>query len=272
MWLVGSFRMSPARGMELMVLLAVGSDKGSPGVTTTALTLAAVWPRRAVFAELDPFGGDVAFRLRGPRGVPLSPRTGLLSLAAGIRRGARHEQVFEHTQRLDGGLEVLLGPPQAEQVSDLDGLWGPLGQLLAGIPGVDVIADCGRLYSRTPVLDLLGYSGGVLLVTRPAIDAVAHLRARVSTLGIQLRDHAPGGVPLYVGVITRPRDDRSPREIDSVLRQANAPASVIGRIAYDTQGAGMLTGEWLGRLDKSLLVRSVREMAGKLATAVRVGG
>jgi hypothetical protein len=59
-----------------------------------------------------------------------------------------------------------------------------------------------------------------------------------------------------------------------VLRRANVPATVIGRVAYDTQGAGMLTGEWLGRLDKSLLVRSAREIAGRLAqvTVTRIGG
>ena len=41
-----------------MPLIVVASDKGSPGVTTTAITLAAVWPRRALLAELDPSGGD----------------------------------------------------------------------------------------------------------------------------------------------------------------------------------------------------------------------
>ena len=53
-----------------MALIVLASDKGSPGVTTTAITLAAVWPRRALLAELDPSGGDVALRLRGPRGRP----------------------------------------------------------------------------------------------------------------------------------------------------------------------------------------------------------
>ena len=72
-----------------MALIVLASDKGSPGVTTTAITLAAVWPRRALLAELDPTGGDVALRLRGPRGAPLSPEVGLISLAVGVRRVAR---------------------------------------------------------------------------------------------------------------------------------------------------------------------------------------
>ena len=82
-----------------MALVVVASDKGSPGVTTTALTMAAVWPRRALLAELDPSGGDVALRLRGPRGAPLSSEVGLISLAVGARRGMRPEQIFEHPQQ-----------------------------------------------------------------------------------------------------------------------------------------------------------------------------
>ena len=133
-----------------MALIALAADKGSPGVTTTAITLAAVWPRRALLAELDPSGGDVALRLRGPRGAPLSPEVGLISLAVGARRGSRPEQVFEHVQRLDGGLEVIVGLSAGEQGSGLAGLWGPVGELLDRAPGVDVIADCGRLYARQP--------------------------------------------------------------------------------------------------------------------------
>jgi hypothetical protein len=44
-------------------------------------------------------------------------------------------------------------------------------------------------------------------------------------------------------------------------------ATVIGRIALDPRGAGMLAGEWVGRLDRSLLIRSAREVAAKLAQA-----
>lgn len=256
------------------MLLAVASDKGSPGVTTTALTLAAVWPRRTVLAELDPFGGDIALRLRGPRGAPLSPETGVLSLAARLGTATKPEQVFEHVQRLDGGLEVLLGLPTAEHAAALAPACSRLSALLATIPGVDVVADCGRLYPNTPMLDVMRHASCVVLVTRVSIDAVAHLRARAAALAHELRARVPGGVPIYVVPVTKVRDDRSAREIDLVLRQANVPASVIGRIAHDPQGAGMLTGEWLGRLDRSLLVRSAREVAAALAqaTLAQVGG
>jgi hypothetical protein len=248
-----------------MALIALGADKGSPGVTTTALTLAAVWPRRALLAELDPFGGDVALRLRGPRGVPLSPEVGLISLAVGIRRGIAPQQVFEHVQRLDGGLEVIVGLAGPEQVGGLSGLWSPMGTLFDRAPDIDVVADCGRIYPGSPAMDVVMHASAVVLVTRPSIDAVAHLRARAAAVAAELNSRAAMPPPIYVVVVTAPRDDKSSQEIQHVLRQARVPATVLGRVAYDSRGAGMLSGEWLGRLDKSLLVRSVREIAGRLA-------
>jgi hypothetical protein len=253
-------------------MVALAADKGSPGVTTAALTLAAVWPRRAVLAELDPFGGDVALRLRGPRGVPLSPETGLISLAVGVRRGSQPQQVFEHVQRLDGGLEVIVGLGSAEQAAGLAGLWGPVAMLLERVPGADVVADCGRLYPGSPAMDVVVHASAVVLVTRPSIEAVAHLRARAAAVVAELNGRAMRMPPVFVAVVTGPRDDRSAQEIELVMRQARLPVSVVGRIAYDPKGAGMLAGEWVGRLDKSLLVRSAREVAGKLAAATgRVG-
>ena len=257
-----------------MALVVLAADKGSPGVTTAALTMAAVWPRRALLAELDPSGGDVALRLRGPRGAPLSPETGLISLAVGVRRGAQPHQVFEHVQRLDGGLEVIVGLSTGEQGSGLTGLWAPIGELLDQVPGVDVVADCGRLYPASPALEVLAHASAVVLVTRPSIDAVAHLRARAAAVLREL-DRRPQGIP-PVGcvVITSPRDDASPKQIELVLRQAGLPVPVFGRIALDPKGAGLLSGEWVGRLDRSLLVRSTRAVVSQLAQRLStpVGG
>ena len=53
-----------------MSLVALAADKGSPGVTTAAVALAAVWPRPALVAECDPSGGDLAMRLHAPGGAP----------------------------------------------------------------------------------------------------------------------------------------------------------------------------------------------------------
>ena len=128
-----------------MALIAVAADKGSPGVTTTAVALAAIWPRPVLLAECDPAGGDLVYRLPGQDGQRLDPHRGLLSLAVAARRGPQTHQVWPHVQKLRGGLDVLTGVTSAEQGAGLDGLWGSVGAALAGLPEADVIADCGRL-------------------------------------------------------------------------------------------------------------------------------
>jgi hypothetical protein len=49
-----------------------------------------------------------------------------------------------------------------------------------------------------------------------------------------------------------------------VLGQANAPATVLGGLAEDRKGADLLSGEWGGSLDRTLLIRTAREMAQHL--------
>ena len=56
-----------------MALIAVAADKGAPGVTTTALALAAVWPRPVLLAECDPAGGDLVYRLPAGASPPSRP-------------------------------------------------------------------------------------------------------------------------------------------------------------------------------------------------------
>src|SRR5581483_7650817 len=93
----------PGRGRLTMALIAVTADKGAPGVTTASVALAAVWPRPVLLAEADPAGGDLMYRLPAASGGQLDPGRGLLSLAVAVRRGLEPGQVWEHTQKLQGG-------------------------------------------------------------------------------------------------------------------------------------------------------------------------
>jgi len=251
-----------------VALIAFAADKGSPGVTTTALSLAAVWPRRALLAELDPSGGDIVLRLRGPRQTLLSPERGLLSLAVAARRKLTTESLWQHVQILDGGLEVLIGLAAPEQAGGLGNLWRPLTALLAGIPGVDVLADCGRLFPGTPVMDVLRGSALAVLVTTPEVDAVAHLRSRAISLCQQLGTAGFEGVPVGVLAVAGPKDTDGPRQIEAVLAASSVPVRVLGRIARDDAAAAMLRGQWGGRLSRSLLVRSAREVATVLTNSL----
>ncbi|MBE1533715.1 hypothetical protein [Actinomadura algeriensis] len=271
-----------------MAVIALAADKGAPGVTTAAVALGAVWPRPVLVAECDQAGGDLVYRLpaaedSGNGGI-LNPSRGLLSLAATARRGLRPDQIAEHCQRLVGGLDVLVGITNAEQAQAMTWLWGPLGRAFAGLDPVDVIVDCGRLGAGSALTDLLREADLVVLLTRATLEQVAHLRERVSALGAELR----GGPPVGVLVLADPRDFRgSIAEVDRIVagargrgrtNDAGAAASdatgepgpsapdvaVLGGMALDPKGADLLAGRWGGRLDRSLLIRSAREVAGEL--------
>ncbi|WP_405144778.1 hypothetical protein OG589_43210 [Sphaerisporangium sp. NBC_01403] len=246
-----------------MALIALAADKGAPGVTTAATALAAVWPRHALLAECDAAGGDLAYRLPSEQGHPLDAGRGLLSLGVAARRGLDAPRIHEHTQRLVGGLEVLAGIGGAEQASGLTWLWEPLAQAFGSLPGTDVIADCGRVGSYPPINGLLAAADLVMLLVRPQLDQVAHLRDRVATLTAALAERTPAPPPVGVVVIAEAKRFRKAiAEVRRVLSASGgAPDLVLGGLAHDVRGAELLRGEWGGRLDRTLLIRSARELA-----------
>ena len=260
-----------------MALLAIAADKGSPGVTTTATALAAVWPRPVMLAETDPSGGDLVYRGTAVHGGPLDPNTGLLSLAATARRGLAPQQLWQHSQRLAGGLDVLVGLAVAEQSAGLTGLWPSLGRAFGrlteqapgspdaiggGVGGgqdCDVLADCGRLGPDSPTLDLLPEASLVLLVARTEPEQLARARDRALALSQRLR----GGPPVGVLLIVDPKHShRLTGQVDSLLHEAGA--RVLGVLADDPAGAEQLAGRRRGAVGKSLLVRSARQVVADL--------
>jgi MinD-like ATPase involved in chromosome partitioning or flagellar assembly len=206
-----------------MALIAIASDKGAPGVTTAALALAAVWPRPVLLAECDPAGGDLVYRFPAVGGGHLDPRRGVLSLAVVARRGMQPQQVWEHVQKLHGGLDVLAGVTNAEQGAGLSLLWGPIGKALASMPQADVIADCGRLGADGPLYDLLAEATTVVLVTKVHVADVIRLRDRLR------RGRAePGQAELRGGR----RGRRRPQEVPRVARRGAARARPGQRPGY----------------------------------------
>ena len=244
------------------MLIAVAADKGAPGVTTTAVALAAVWPRPVLLAECDPAGGDLVYRLPGEGGDRLDPRRGLLSLAVAARRDLQPSQLWAHAQKLRGGLDVLLGVTSAEQGAGLEPLWGPVGGVLAGLPQADVIADCGRLGPDGAYYDLLAHAAAVVLVTRPSLGEVVRLRDRAAAVSLAVRQR--GGQDARVGVLVV-ADHRVFSRALAEVGQVLGAVSMLGGIAFEPRSAELLRGEWGGRLDKSLLIRTAREVAGQLA-------
>lgn len=238
-----------------MSLIALVSTKGSPGVTTTALAMAGVWPpeRRVLVAELDPAGGDI-----GPRfALPADP--GLVQLGSVFRRGLSPADVWRHTQTLPGGTPVLLGASSPEQALGLRDLWAHLGPALSDLgDDVDVLVDCGRMTPASPVLEVARRAELALVVGRPTLDGVAHMRTRLGAPLIQ--------VPL--GVVVVGEEPYSPAEVEEALG-----TRVLGVLAYDARAASLLAGRAGNEraLRRSPLVRSARDLAARVVALTSQG-
>jgi len=160
---------------------------------------------------------------------------------------------------------VLAGVTNAEQGAGLSLLWGPIGKVLASLPQADVIADCGRLGADGPLYDLLAEATTVVLVSRVHVADVIRLRDRATAFAAAAQSRGRRGFGVGVVVVADHKKLRaSLGEVQQVLTQANAPAAVLGGIAHDTKGADLLSGEWGGSLDRTLLIKTAREVAQHL--------
>ncbi|WP_053170650.1 hypothetical protein [Streptomyces sp. SBT349] len=245
-----------------MTTVALCSLKGSPGVTTTSLALATGWPAESqpVVVEADPAGGDLVARYR----LELTP--GLVTLAAaGRRAGEDAGLIWQHTQRLPGGLPVVAGPPGARQAhAALDELTsGPSGPVLhraSSRPGVVVIVDCGRLAPGSPALEVIRTADVMLLVAGAGDDSLAHLAVTVAVAATWSR---------------RPRlvlvgDGHPTDEIVRALGLAALGVPLAARIPHDPDGARAFAGRpaprsrparsALGQAAAELAVRTARDV------------
>ena len=260
-----------------MSLIVLASDKGSPGVTTTAVALAGVWPRRAILAECDPAGGDLVYRTPAESGAPLNPNIGMLSLATTARHGLSPHQLEQHVQRMHGGLELVVGLATGDQSAGLAGLWPSLGRVFDAMPDADVIADCGRVDATSPALELMAAATAVVLIARTSAEQIAHVRDRALSLlqrvgGGTATAGGGLGVPIGVVLIVDPKQRaRVTAQVDELLRNSGLPVKVIGTIADDPDGADLINGRGRGRLDRTLLIRSTREVALDLSRMYSVG-
>jgi hypothetical protein len=211
-----------------MALIAVTADKGSPGVTTTAVALAAIWPRPVLLAECDPAGGDLVYRLPGQDGQRLDPHCGLLSLAVAARRGPQTHQVWPHVQKLRGGLDVLHRGDQRRAGRGPGRAWGPVGAALAGLPEADVIADCGRLGPGGRFYDLLAQASAVVMVSKATLGDVVRLRERTAAVAAAVRDRGGPGTGIGVIVVADHKHFSSAiAEVSQALGNSG-PAAVVG--------------------------------------------
>jgi MinD-like ATPase involved in chromosome partitioning or flagellar assembly len=241
-----------------MPLIALASVKGSPGVTTTCLALAAAWPGpRRLVIEADPAGGDL-----GPW-LGLPPAPGLTGLAAAARHDHSSDLVWSHAHELAGGLNVVVAPAGAEQAGAcLAALAGNAGSIFAALAAgpETVIADCGRLDPGSPALAIAAQADMTLLMVRPRVSELSHLALRADGL-------ARAGARL--ALLLAPDAGRGPAEAIYPAEEITATLDlpVEASIPADPRGAADLVryrGD-LSKIRRQPLARAAASLAAALA-------
>jgi len=244
-----------------VAIVPLVAAKGSAGVTTAALTLAAVWPEgrgAPLVVECDPGGGDVAARF----GLGVIP--GVVSLAAELERSGPADpadcgnQVGGHTQELPGGLRILVAPTSPEEMRL------PLERLAEDLPRLaqakaDFMVDCGRLEAsamrqHTAVLRLIQRCGLVVVVVRPELAALQHLNVWLPTLR---------SLDVDVLALLSGRGPYSPEEIGDTM-----DLRVIGALPHDPAAADVVGGASGSRPDRSALFRAARPAGAAIAAVL----
>lgn len=258
-----------------MGLYAVCAAKGSPGVSIATIALGLTWGAPAVVADLDPAGGDLSLRYRDAQGRPLDPDRGLMSLAAAVRRGAEGADVAGHLQTAEGRLPLLVGVSRPEQVAALGTSWQHVAHSLATLPGHDVLADCGRVLPGSATMPILTRANAILMLTRPTMEELYHLRERLRALTESMRLRDLDAVPVGIAVLAGDRDRGSVPDVRQVIAAAGLPATVVGAFAIEPKSASALRHGLDLSARSSLLLRSaaaigvaMRELAATRAAVL----
>lgn len=249
------------------MLIAIGSAKGSPGATSLALLLAAVWPRPTVLLEADPSGGDLAYRCKAAHGgAPYSDR-GIVRLAASVRTGAPDsDALLSQAQLLAGGVNLVQGVESATQGRGLTGLW-PAIAAACRAASVDVIADLGRLEQASATMPIAQAADVTLMVATARLDSAMHLVHRVPEVAAAISGvhAAPRIVPVIVGPDSSSAADRA--AVEDWLVRSGVPLERAQSIPVDAAALARIEdGERPeGRMNRTLLVRAGRALAGSLS-------
>lgn len=243
------------------MLISLASAKGAPGTTTSAHVLAAVWPGPVLLADADPAGSDLLYRLRTDNGLPLDAERGLLSLAAAVRNNP-NAAIEEHITVVDGGLDVLLGMPRPEQAAAIASSWGAVATRLRTARAV--LCDTGRLVPGSPSLPIAMSSDLLLLVSRPGVDAYAHLRDRLRWI-LEETAHRAERPDLGVLLIAPWKRRHEAADLHRLLQSSGVDVPVVGVLALDAGAADSLAGRRPRPLGRTLLVRSARAAVASLS-------
>ena len=241
------------------MLVSLFSAKGSPGVTSSGLALAAAWPRPVVLLEADPSGSDLVYRCRSVAGGPFASSPNILGLASAVR-GDRSVAVSEWTQKLANGVDLVAGVTTPTQGRGLAGLWSAVAAA-AMISEVDVIVDLGRVEREAPTMPLLTGADLMVPIVSGSLDSLMHARELLKDLVGEPHSRI---VPLLVGRVRTAVADCE--DVDEVLASAGIIAAHATHLPLDHSGLSALEAgaKPNGRARMSQLVRTARLAADQL--------
>lgn len=230
------------------MLLALVSAKGSPGVSTAALTLTAVAGDRGLLVELDPSGGSIEC-WTGATGEP-----GLIRVANGLRRSIDPKALLAHAVPAPPGVRSVLAPTAGALAESTIAMTGDrLVPALAELDAV-VVVDGGRWSRSQPTAQRVAGCDLIGVVCAPTVEGVEAARWLIDPL------RSTGTRPVVVLVGDRPY---SPPEVAAVVG-----VPVLGALAWDSRGVNTLLTTGAGRgWSRSTLARSARSVLDAVASA-----
>lgn len=213
-----------------MAVVALASASGSPGVTTTALGLALLWPRPVLFVEADPTGGSglLGGYFRGAREYD----GGLIELA--LTASNLNDALADVARPIEGTtVSFVAGTRAHTQASALRDLWAPLAGAIGELEttGQDVIVDAGRLGLHGSPGPLLDAADLALLVSRTTLPNLLALRSWAGAFQRPALDWHQSAL-LLVGV----RQPYGAREVAEVV---NLP--VVASLPDDPESAAVFS-------------------------------
>lgn len=231
------------------------SAKGSPGVTTAAMVLAACAGPEGLLVEFDPSGGSIECWTES-LGEP-----GLVRIASALRRTVDPSALDLGTVEVPPGTRSILAPASGSLAESTIAAIGD--RLVAAVAEVEstVIIDAGRWGRTQATAGRIGGCDLVLVACRPSLAGIEAARALIDPLRAFTSDVAL----LLVG--------DSPYGAAEIAAATHVP--VVGTLPWDGRSVNALitsgaTRAWtksgLARSARSILDTVTREEHGDRAT------